>query len=84
MKKTTIKRFIEDPGQALAIAQRERVVVTRNGKPVGLIIGLANLDEEDLAYMTSATFWQEVRDWRRRPVVPWEDVKARLLKARTK
>ncbi len=32
MKKTTIKRFIEDPGQALAMAQRERVVVTRNGK----------------------------------------------------
>ncbi len=80
MKKTTIKRFKEDPEKALATAQEDRLVVTRNGKPIALILGLTNYDAEDWDYMTSASFWREVRKWRKQPTVRLEDVKEELLR----
>ena len=38
-------------------AQRERVVLTRNGKPVALLIGVEGLDEEQLELGSSDRFW---------------------------
>lgn len=81
MKKTTIKRFKDDPEAALAAAQQERLVVTRNGKPIALILGLGKYDAEDWDYMTSASFWREVRQWRKQRTVRLEDVKEELLRA---
>jgi mRNA-degrading endonuclease RelE of RelBE toxin-antitoxin system len=80
MKKTTIERFKEDPEKDLATAQEDRLVVTRNGKPIALILGLTNYDAEDWGYMTSASFWREVREWRKQPTVRLEDVKEELLR----
>ena len=39
-------------------AQRERVVITRNGKPVALIIGIEGMDEEQLQLGSSDKFWR--------------------------
>jgi antitoxin (DNA-binding transcriptional repressor) of toxin-antitoxin stability system len=45
-------------------AQRERVVITRDGKPVALIIGVAGLDEEQLQLGSSDKFWRLIAEWR--------------------
>jgi antitoxin (DNA-binding transcriptional repressor) of toxin-antitoxin stability system len=79
MKKTTAKRFEADPVGMLALAQGGRVLITRNGKPVALLMGLENYDEEDIGYMTSGSFWREVRKWRRSPTRSWEEAKKELL-----
>lgn len=42
----------------VAVAQRERVVITRQGKPVALIIGVAGLDDEQLELGSSDKFWK--------------------------
>jgi antitoxin (DNA-binding transcriptional repressor) of toxin-antitoxin stability system len=39
-------------------AQHERVVITRNGKPVALIVGVEGMDEEQLLLSSSDAFWQ--------------------------
>ena len=39
-------------------AQRERIVLTRNGKPVALIIGVEGMDEEQLQLGSSDKFWR--------------------------
>ncbi len=80
MKKATVRRFADDPKSILKAAQRDRVLVTRNGKPVALIVGLENKDAEDLRYMASREFWEMIRERRARPTVRWEDVKADLLR----
>ena len=39
-------------------AQGERVLVTRDGRPVAMVVGLAGLDEDQLRLGTSDKFWQ--------------------------
>jgi antitoxin (DNA-binding transcriptional repressor) of toxin-antitoxin stability system len=45
-------------------AQRERIVLTRNGKPVALIIGVEGMDEEQLQLGSSDKFWRLVAERR--------------------
>lgn len=39
-------------------AQHERVVLTRRGKPVALLVGVAGMDLEQIALGHSDEFWQ--------------------------
>ena len=45
-------------------AQRERIIITRDGKPVALIIGVAGMDEEQLQLGTSDKFWRLIAERR--------------------
>ena len=45
-------------------AQHERVVLTRRGKPVALIVGVAGMDLEQIALGNSDEFWQLIRERR--------------------
>jgi hypothetical protein len=38
-------------------AQKDRIVITRDGKPVALIVGINGLDEEQVELGSSARFW---------------------------
>jgi hypothetical protein len=39
-------------------AQRQRVVLTRQGRPVALMVGLSEMDEEQLELGSSDKFWK--------------------------
>jgi hypothetical protein len=39
-------------------AQRDRVLVTRDGLPVALVVGLEGLDEEQVQLGSSDEFWK--------------------------
>lgn len=45
-------------------AQHERVIITRNGKPVALIFGVEGMDEEQLQLGSSDKFWQLITERR--------------------
>jgi len=47
-------------------AQKERVVLTRDGKPVALVIGL---DEEQRALGSSSEFWNLIAERRQQPTL---------------
>lgn len=46
-------------------AQGDRVVVTRNGVPVALVVGVEGLDEEQVQLGSSDEFWQMIVERRR-------------------
>lgn len=50
-------------------AQHERVVITRNGKPVALIVGVEGMDEEQLLLGSSDKFWQFINERRKQYTV---------------
>lgn len=50
-------------------AQRERVVITQNGKPVVLIVGVEGMDEEQLELGSSDTFWRLIVERRAQETV---------------
>jgi antitoxin (DNA-binding transcriptional repressor) of toxin-antitoxin stability system len=45
-------------------SQSERVVITREGKPIALIVGVEGLDKEQLELGTSDKFWKLIRERR--------------------
>lgn len=46
-------------------SQNERLVITREGKPVALIVGVEGLDEEQIELGTSDKFWKLIAERRR-------------------
>ena len=50
-------------------ARRDRVVVTRNGKPVALVLGVEGLDEEQLQLGSSEKFWTLIEERRRQKTI---------------
>ena len=45
-------------------AQHERVVITQNGKPVVLMVGVEGMDEEQLELSSSDRFWRLIAERR--------------------
>ena len=50
-------------------SQGERVLVTRDGRPVAIVVGVADLDEDQLQLGASDTFWQLITTRRKQPTV---------------
>jgi antitoxin (DNA-binding transcriptional repressor) of toxin-antitoxin stability system len=80
MTEITIESFSQDPMGFLRAAQRERVLVTQAGKPLALLVGLENKDQEDWDLETSPDFWQMIEDRRARPTIPLGEFEASLPK----
>jgi antitoxin (DNA-binding transcriptional repressor) of toxin-antitoxin stability system len=55
--------------QCLDEAQHERVVITRNGKPIALLVNIEGLDEEQLELGSSNTFWKLITERRSQPTI---------------
>src|SRR6266508_390608 len=51
LKETNLDACVSD-------AQHERIVITRDGKPVALVVGVEGLDAEQLELGSSAKFWE--------------------------
>jgi antitoxin (DNA-binding transcriptional repressor) of toxin-antitoxin stability system len=50
-------------------ARRDRVVVTRRGKPVALVVGVEGMDEEQLQLGSSDKFWKLIETRRRQKTI---------------
>jgi len=61
-------------------AQRERVVLTRNGKPVAVLVGVKGLDWEQLELGHSDEFWSLIRARRGQRTISREELAKRLAK----
>ena len=79
MKETTLERFVRDVHELLEEAQHERILVTRDGTPFAVVMGIAHKDQEDLRLESSSEFWHMIEERRRAPTVRLEDVEAELL-----
>ena len=64
----------------LADAQKERVVLTRDGKPVALMIGL---DEEQQELGSSEEFWKLIGERRRQQTISRAELERRLDSPKT-
>ena len=59
-------------------ARRGRVVVTRKGKPVALVVGVKGLDEEQLQLGSSEKFWTLIEARRRQKTIGRRELEKRL------
>ena len=61
-------------------AQRDRVLVTRDGHPVALILGIEGLDEEEATLSSSDNFWKLIAERRKQPTLTRAELEQRLGK----
>jgi prevent-host-death family protein len=59
-------------------AQQGRVLVTKNGEPIAVMIGVAGLDREQVALGSSPEFWKLIARRRKEPTISKADLQARL------
>src|SRR5438874_9473682 len=62
----------------LGSAQKERIMLTRDGKPSAILIGIESLDDEDLELAQSEDFWRLIEERRRGRSISLSQLKSRL------
>lgn len=76
MKTITIEQAKLDT--CLKEAQRERLLITRDGKPVALIVGVEGMDEEQLQLGSSDKFWELIAQRRKQKTLSRTQLEERL------
>ncbi|PKO22674.1 MAG: hypothetical protein CVU38_08220 [Chloroflexi bacterium HGW-Chloroflexi-1] len=59
-------------------AQRDKVIITQNDKPVAVIIGVAGMDEEQLQLSASNKFWKLMAERRGQKTIGRTELEQRL------
>lgn len=67
MKVLAMREAKAELSATLDEAQKERVLITRKGKPCAVVIGVEGRDFEDLLLMSNPKFWQMIEASRRNP-----------------
>lgn len=71
IQETNLSQVVED-------AQRERVVLTRDGEPVAVLVGVEGLDLEQVGLVQSDEFWQMIRERRLQPTLSRAELEKRF------
>ena len=59
-------------------AQGDRVLLTRDGRPVAVVVGLAGLDDEQIAIGMSEDSWRLITARRQEPSITRSELEHRL------
>jgi len=71
VEKTSLDACVEE-------AQDERIVITRDGKPVALVVGVEGLDSEQLELGSSAKLWELITHRRQQGTVTREQLEQKI------
>lgn len=78
MKTVSVREMQKKIKECIDVSQKDRVVVTRHGQPVAMIIGVEGTDWENVVLETDPTFWKMIHARRKQPTISLERLKARL------
>ena len=65
----------------LAEARHDRVVLTRNGRPIAILVSVDGMDEEQIRLSTSPEFWALMEESRRQKTIGRAELEERLDQA---
>jgi prevent-host-death family protein len=79
VKTIPTKRLQSDLDAVLRWAQKERILISRDGKPCAVLVGVEDYDAEDLRLATSPDFWLMIQQRRSQgSSIPLAEVESRL------
>ena len=78
MKTISVRDLQKKIRESVDEAQKDRVVVTRNGKPAALLIGVEGQDWEIVVLQTSAPFWKLIEERRKEKTIPLREMRKRV------
>lgn len=78
MKVVAVREAKQQLSGHIDTAQKERVLITRRGKPAALVIGVEGHDFEDVLLMQNPRFWALIEARRKEPTVSLAEVRKRF------
>jgi prevent-host-death family protein len=78
MKTISVRDLQKEIRKSVDEAQKDRVVVTRNGKPAVLLIGIEGQDWESVVIQANAPFWKLIGKRRKEKTIPLQEMRKRL------
>jgi antitoxin (DNA-binding transcriptional repressor) of toxin-antitoxin stability system len=65
----------------LAETRHDRVILTREGRPVALVVSVEGMDEEQIRLSNSPEFWTLIEERRRQKTISRAELEQRLDRA---
>ena len=78
MKKATVQDLQKHADEVVTRGQKDRVVITRKGKPAAVLVGVTKQDWESVALQTDPKFWKLIRARRGQATRSLSQVRDRL------
>ncbi|MBI2468863.1 MAG: type II toxin-antitoxin system Phd/YefM family antitoxin [Candidatus Rokubacteria bacterium] len=78
MKTVTVRDLQKKVKECVDEAQRDRVIVTRHGKPAAVLVGVQGEDWDAVVLQTDPKFWKLIRARRSQPTISLEQLKRRV------
>lgn len=78
MKTISVRDLQKSIKEAVDSSQRDRVVVTRRGKPAAVLVGVEGRDWESVVLETSPELWKLIEERRREPTLSIEELEHEL------
>lgn len=78
MKTVTVRDLQKKVKECVDGAQADRVIITRHGRPVAVLVGVEEDEWEDVLLQMDPTFWKLIRARRRQPTISLAQLKRRL------
>lgn len=78
MKHVTLEEAEKRLSQLLSEAEKEAIVILKEGKPIGLLSAWPDLDQESLDRASSPSFWRMIQARRKEKGIPWSEAKKQM------
>ena len=78
MKTVALRDAKQQLSDYVTKAQKDKIVITRHGRPAAVIWGVEGKDFEDIVYMTSSGFWKMIKSRRSSPSISWKAAKKKI------
>jgi len=78
VKTVTVRDLQKKVKECVDEAQRDRVIVTRHGKPAAVLVGVQGEDWDAVVLQTDPKFWKLIRARRSQPTISLEQLKRRV------
>jgi prevent-host-death family protein len=78
MKTVNVRDLQKKIKQYVDASQKDRVVLTRHGKPSAILVGVEGEDWETVVQETSADFWNLIQNRRKQKTISLAEIKTRL------
>ena len=78
MKTISVRDLQKRIRSVMETAQKDQVVITRNGEPIAVVVGVEGADWETVAVETSRSFWKEIAKRRKQKTISLSEIRERL------
>jgi prevent-host-death family protein len=78
MKTAVLRDVKQKLSDYVTQAQKDKIVITKHGRPSAILWGVEGKDFEDIVYLTSPGFWRMISKRRQSKAIPWKEAKKKL------